>query len=99
MTQADFMRSTRSVVIMLNDGGILQRTYTTGSLTPSAEFERSPGSSPVGAWRPPGLLRVALSNPRAVPVFLNHRLQHVLVEAQVGLGGHPKPATGGIVGR
>jgi len=32
------MRSIRAVAAMLNDGGILQQTYTTSSLQPSAEF-------------------------------------------------------------
>src|SRR5579871_5266410 len=41
-------------------------------------------SMPADAWRPPDQLRVAPSNPRAVPVFLYHRLQHVLIQAQIG---------------
>jgi hypothetical protein len=38
MTASQFMKSTRSVAVMLDESGLLQQTYTTGSLRPSAEF-------------------------------------------------------------
>jgi len=60
----------------------MRRSWNQGQLAGPAHARGK--TSPANAWRLRDPVRAAPSNPRAVPVFLNPRLQHLFVQAQIG---------------